>query len=202
MLVVVVGCAFAAGGSTLYLRSSFYTGVGQPVAQPVPFSHVHHVADVGLDCRYCHTGVETSAVAGIPSTEVCMTCHSQIFTNAPVLQPVRDSFASGVPIAWNQVNRVGDFVYFNHAIHVNNGVACVTCHGEVDHMPLMMRQNPMQMSWCLGCHRNPTPNLTPLDHVFDPEWKPSADIAALQIEIAAHQGINPATLTDCYVCHR
>lgn len=202
VLLAVVGTIFLGTGATFYLRSDFDTGVNHPVAQPVPFSHQHHVAGLGLDCRYCHTGVETSAVAGIPPTEVCMTCHSQIWTNAAVLAPVRDSFASGKPIAWTQVNHVADYVFFNHAIHVAKGVACVTCHGEVDRMPLMMRAHPMQMEWCLGCHRNPTPSLRPPADVFDPEWSPPQDIAAMQAALASHEKIDPSKMTDCYVCHR
>jgi hypothetical protein len=202
MLVVVVGVAFLGTGATFYLRSDFYTAVDHPIIQPVPFSHQHHVAGLGLDCRYCHTDVETSPVAGVPPTEVCMTCHSQIWTNAAVLAPVRQSFATGVPIQWNQVNRVPDYVYFNHAIHVNKGVACVTCHGQIDRMPLMMRAHPMQMEWCLNCHRDPTPNLRPPEAVFDPEWQAPQDIAALQALLVAHEKIDPATMTDCYVCHR
>jgi hypothetical protein len=202
-LGVVLGAIFVVVGGALWLRSSFVTDTGRPIAQVVPFSHAHHVGALGIDCRYCHTSVETSAFAGLPATEVCMTCHSQIWTNAAMLAPVRKSFASGQPLAWNRVNSVGDFVYFNHAIHVNKGVACVTCHGQVDRMPLMQRENPMQMEWCLGCHRNPAPNLRPKDAVFDPEWKPPmGDVAAMHQVLMNDYHIDPRRLTDCYVCHR
>lgn len=145
MVLAVVGTAVTSTAGALYLRSSFYTGVGRPVFQPVPFSHKHHVGGLGIDCRYCHTSVEKSAFAGLPATEVCMTCHSQIWTNAEMLAPVRDSLARGQPIHWRRVNVLPDFVFFNHAIHVNNGIGCVTCHGPIDKMPLTWRENPMQM---------------------------------------------------------
>ena len=137
-------------------------------AQPVPFSHAHHVGEVGLTCEYCHGAVRTSASAGMPSTEVCMTCHSQILADAPVLAPIRASFASGTPIVWNRVNQLPDYVYFNHAAHVNNGVGCVTCHGRVDEMPLMSQAAPLTMEWCLNCHRDPGPKSPARDRrVFD-----------------------------------
>lgn len=202
LLGLAVAVSFAATGAALGLRSSFVTDVGRPIGQPIPFSHAHHVGDVGLDCRYCHTGVETSAFAGIPATEVCMTCHSQLFADAPVLAPVRESFLTGVPIHWNRVNDLGDFAYFNHAIHVNKGVGCVTCHGPVDRMPLTWRAHPMQMSWCLSCHRDPAPNLRPKDAVFDPEWDPKAESGPLHRALMRDYGIDPARMTDCYVCHR
>jgi len=131
-----------------------------------------------------------------------MTCHSQLFTSAPMLAPVRESLASGKPIEWNRVNDLGDFVYFNHSIHIAKGVACVTCHGPVDEMRLTWRQNPMQMSWCLGCHRDPAPNLVPKSAVFDPDWTPPANMEALHTVLLRDRGINPDTMTDCYVCHR
>ena len=198
----IAGAIILIGGTTLFIRSSFYTETGRPIAQPVPFSHEHHAGSLGIDCRYCHTSVETSAFAGLPSTEVCMTCHSQLWTNAAMLAPVRQSLAKGQPIHWTRVNNVGDFVYFNHAIHVNKGVACITCHGPVNHMPLTWREEPMQMEWCLGCHRNPAPNLSPKEAVFNPDWKPAKEVSALHQAMLANYGIKPDRLTDCYVCHR
>jgi hypothetical protein len=193
---------FAATGGTLILRSAAYTGVGMPVTQPVPFSHAHHVGDLGIDCRYCHTSVETSADAGLPATSVCMTCHSEIWTHAAMLAPIRQSLATGRPIAWNRVYDLPDFVFFDHSIHVAKGVACVTCHGPIDRMPLTRLANPMQMSWCLGCHRDPAPNIRPREAVFDPEWTPPADVAALHQKLFHDYGIDPTKMTDCYVCHR
>jgi hypothetical protein len=200
--IVVAGGVLAVISSALFARSSFFTETDRPVTQPVPFSHQHHVGDLGLDCRYCHTGVETSPVAGVPATEVCMTCHSQIWTNAAVLAPVRDSMKTGTPLDWQRVNAVGDFVYFNHAIHVNKGVGCTTCHGAIDEMPLTMRAHPMQMEWCLGCHRNPEASLRPDTAIFDPDWKPAGDIAAMRAVLMEQHDIKVDTMTDCYVCHR
>ncbi len=194
VLITVMGTAF--------LRSGFLTGIGQAVAQPVPFSHKHHVGQLGLDCRYCHNGVETSAAAGLPATEVCMTCHSQLFTNAAMLAPVRASLASGKPLHWQRVNSVPDFVYFNHAIHIAKGVACETCHGDVDEMPLMARAEPLSMEWCLGCHRDPAPNLRPPQDVFLMHWRPPPDIADIRRRLITMLDIRPETMTDCYVCHR
>jgi hypothetical protein len=195
--------ALAAAGIGVALpRSDFVTGVGEAVAQPVPFSHKHHVGELGIDCRYCHTGVETSASAGLPATEVCMTCHSQLYTNAAMLAPVRRSLASGEPLHWRRVNSVADFVYFNHSIHVAKGVACETCHGEVDDMPLMEKAHTLSMEWCLGCHRDPEPNLRPPQDVFLLHWKPPDDIGDIRRKLIGLLDIHPQTMTDCYVCHR
>jgi hypothetical protein len=182
--------------------SDYSTDVAMAQLQPVPFSHKHHVEGLGLDCRYCHTSVETSANAGIPPIETCMTCHSQIWTNAAVLAPIRKAFADGVPIQWNRVNYLPDYVYFNHSIHIAKGVACTTCHGPVGDMPLMYRAHSLDMSWCLDCHRNPAPNLRPQAAVFDPNWKRSASTPSGADLMKAYH-IHPALmLTDCSVCHR
>jgi len=147
-----------------------YAGVRKP--QPAPFSHQHHVTGLGIDCRYCHTSVETSSFAGIPSTKTCMNCHSQIWTNAQLLEPVRASYRSGESLRWTRVNQLPDFVFFNHSIHVTKGVGCNTCHGPVDLMPLMYQQESLQMEWCLGCHRDPGKNLRPRDQVFNMRYQP------------------------------
>ena len=147
-----------------------YAGVRKP--QPAPFSHQHHVTGLGIDCRYCHTSVETSSFAGIPSTKTCMNCHSQIWTNAQLLEPVRASYRSGESLQWIRVNQLPDFVFFNHSIHVTKGVGCNTCHGPVDLMPLMYQQESLQMEWCLGCHRDPGKNLRPRDQVFNMRYQP------------------------------
>ncbi|MGH9831271.1 MAG: cytochrome c3 family protein, partial [Blastocatellia bacterium] len=143
--------------------------------QPVMFSHKHHVGDDGIDCRYCHTSVETSAFAGIPPTKTCMNCHRQIWANSPMLQPVRDSFRTGQPLKWTRVHDLPDFVYFNHSIHVNKGVGCSTCHGQVDKMSLTYQVNSLYMQWCLQCHRNPELYVRPKDKVFDMKWPADAD---------------------------
>ncbi|HWL69544.1 MAG TPA: cytochrome c3 family protein [Geminicoccus sp.] len=204
--VLIAGLAVLAGGLFLggYAESGYMTMVGWVRDQPVPFSHEHHVGGLGIDCRYCHTGVETSAQAGLPPTHVCMNCHSQIWAGAPMLEPVRQSLATGRPIPWQRVARVPDYVYFNHAIHIDRGVPCVTCHGRVDRMPLLARARPFQMSWCLDCHRDPAPNLRPPDQVTRMDWSdwdPKAHEAYGQAMVKAH-GIEPAKLDDCNVCHR
>jgi hypothetical protein len=183
-------------------RSSWDTLVDRAVAQPVPFSHQHHVAGLGLDCRYCHTGVEVSPYAGIPPTETCMTCHSQLWTEAEVLRPVRESYATGVPIPWVRVHDLPDYAYFNHAVHVNNGVGCVECHGRVDTMPLTWAAEPLQMQWCLDCHRDPARRLRPLDAITAMEWEPEGDPALLATQLMLAYDVHPDKLTDCYVCHR
>ncbi|MEX2615241.1 MAG: cytochrome c3 family protein [Alphaproteobacteria bacterium] len=188
--------------ATLAPRSGFYTNTAQAREQPVPFSHAHHVGGLGIDCRYCHNSVEVSAFAGLPATGVCMTCHSQIWTNAAMLAPVRDSLATGQPLEWKRVNSVPDFVYFNHAIHLKTGVACVTCHGQVDDMPLMVREHPLTMDWCLDCHRDPAPRLRPPSSVFDMRWKPPRNLEAIQAALMTTNDIRREKMMDCYACHR
>lgn len=142
------------GGSQL-TRSPANTKVGMPLDQPVPFSHKHHVKELGIDCRYCHTTVETQANASVPATEVCMSCHSQIWTNSPYLEPVRQSWETDTPIKWRKVNAVPDFVYFDHSIHIDRGISCNTCHGAVQEMHITWKGQPLHMAWCLDCHKNP-----------------------------------------------
>ena len=185
--------------STL-LRSAYATGQGVIQKQPVPFSHDHHVAGLGIDCRYCHTTVEKSAFAGIPPTETCMNCHRQIWTNADLLEPVRESYRSGTPIVWNRVNDLPDYVYFNHAIHVAKGVGCVECHGQVDEMPLMRQTASLQMEWCLDCHRDPGKRLRPREEVFNMKWRRPADFEAMQARLVREYDVK--SLTSCSVCHR
>jgi hypothetical protein len=157
-------------------RSPWVTRQGQRPDQPVPFSHKHHVEGLGLQCQYCHTSVEKSSYAGIPPTKTCMNCHSQIWTNAQLLEPVRQSWATGASIQWIKVHDLPDFVYFNHEIHVNKGIGCASCHGRVDEMPLMYEQNSLQMEWCLNCHRDPGKNLRPTSEVYNMAWAgPSTD---------------------------
>ena len=187
-----------------YPQSSYATLVGWVIDQPVPFSHQHHAGGLGIDCRYCHDGVETGAHAGLPATEVCMTCHSQLWTGAAMLAPVRESLANGLPLRWNRVARLPDYVYFDHSIHVSRGVACVECHGRVDLMPLMSRAEPFQMGWCLDCHRDPAPHLRPVEEVTRMDWSDwtAARAAAYGARAAALHHIEPARLDDCSVCHR
>jgi hypothetical protein len=197
------------------------TEAGVIRVQPVPFSHQHHVGDVGIDCRYCHTSVETSAFAGIPSTSVCMNCHSWLFSDQPILEPVRRSFRLQQPLQWTRVHDLGDFANFDHSIHIHKGVGCVTCHGQVDRMPLMWRDSSLLMEWCLECHRNPTPNLRPREFVFRTETLEQLartdefrlylqrhfpqldardpDLRRLREELAARYSIRSET--DCSNCH-
>lgn len=174
-----------------------------PVEQPIPFSHQHHVRDDGLDCRYCHTSVETSAFAGIPPLETCMTCHSQLFANAPILEPLRRAYAGGAALQWNRVHDLPDFVYFDHSIHVAKGVGCTTCHGRIDHMPLTRRVASLYMQWCIDCHRAPERYLRPRDRVFDVDWQPPPDQLARGAELRRLYGLRTTReLTDCSTCHR
>jgi Cytochrome c7 and related cytochrome c len=169
--------------------------------QPVPFSHKHHVSGLGLDCRYCHTTVEISQNAGIPPTETCMTCHSQIWTNAAILAPVRQSLADRKPLRWTRVYTLPDYVYFDHSIHIAKGVGCTECHGPIGDMALTWKATTLYMSWCLECHRNPAPRLRPRDQVFNPHWQRAADTPSGE-ELLATYHIHPETLADCGVCHR
>jgi hypothetical protein len=184
------------------MRSAYITNQGITLAQPVPFSHEHHVGGLGIDCRYCHFGVERSAVAGVPPTHTCMTCHSQLYTQAEMLEPIRRSLADNRPISWNKVNRLPDYVYFDHSIHVAKGVGCTTCHGPVSQMPLMRAGAPLTMGWCLDCHRDPAPNLRPAAAVFDPEWTPPANQLEQGNALLTQYHIDNHHLTDCSVCHR
>jgi hypothetical protein len=197
----LAGAVTLAGAGWVLPQVSYYTGVGYAQPQPVPFSHEHHVGGLGIDCRYCHTSAEVSANAGFPPTHTCMSCHSQIWTNAEMLAPVRRSLMEGEPIRWNRVNKLPDYVFFNHSIHVTKGVGCVTCHGPIDRMPLTWKGASLQMSWCLDCHRDPAPNLRPVEEVFNPTWKRTDETPPGE-QLLAEYDIHPATLSDCSVCHR
>src|SRR5215472_8457197 len=183
--------------------SAYATGAYEPIEQPVQFSHKHHVSDDGIDCRYCHTSVETSAFAGIPPTKTCMNCHSQLFVNSPYLEPVRDSWRTGKPISWRRVHNLPDFVYFDHSIHVNKGVGCSTCHGRVDQMPLTWQVATLQMRWCLDCHRNPESYVRPKDKVFDMSYEAPPDQEQLGQRLMKEYDIrSTAVLISCDTCHR
>jgi Cytochrome c7 and related cytochrome c len=181
-------------------RSSYVTEAGVARSQPVQFSHKHHVSDDGIDCRYCHTSVEESSFAGIPSTKICMNCHTQIWAESPILAPVRESFRTGRSLAWTRVHNLPGFVYFDHSIHVHKGVGCVTCHGRVDQMPLMWRENTLYMEWCLECHRNPERFVRPREQVFNMDWQPPSNQIALGQKLVEQYKIE--SLTSCSVCHR
>jgi hypothetical protein len=184
------------------MQSSYVTGQNITLNQPVPFSHAHHVGGLGLDCRYCHSAVERSATAGVPPTHTCMTCHSQLYTQAEMLEPIRRSLADNKPVAWNKVNRLPDYVYFDHSIHIAKGVGCTTCHGPVGEMPLMRAGAPLTMGWCLDCHRDPAPRLRPASAVFDPQWTPPDNQSEQGKALLTYYHIDNSHLTDCSVCHR
>lgn len=183
-------------------RGAYVTDVDVALDQPVPFSHEHHVAGLGLDCRYCHTSVEDSSVAGIPSTKTCMTCHSQIWTNAEMLAPVRESWATGRPIRWTRVHDLPDYAYFDHSIHVAKGVGCNTCHGAVDRMPLTYKSQSLQMQWCLDCHRAPEKFLRPRDEVFNMGFQHPANQLEVGKQLVEKYHVNVNQLSNCYICHR
>jgi hypothetical protein len=188
---------------TLLFRSPFAIRVNDPIEQPVPFSHKHHVVDDGIDCRYCHQSVEASSFADLPPMETCMTCHSQIWNQSPMLEPVRESFRTGQPIQWNRVNDLPDYVYFNHSIHIAKGIGCETCHGRVDQMPLTWKANTLYMEWCLNCHRHPEQYVRPKDQVFTMGYKPAIGQAILGPQLVKEYNIqSPSRLDDCYICHR
>jgi hypothetical protein len=200
ILVTVCAVGFALVAAGMIARSPYETRQGVPREQPVPFSHEHHVAGLGLDCRYCHTTVETSSFANIPATKICMNCHSELWAASPTLAPVRESYRSGRSIAWTRVHDLPGFVYFNHSIHVQKGVGCATCHGRVDQMPLMWQEASLRMEWCLNCHRNPERYLRPRDKVFDMSYQAPPDQVALGTQLMKQYHIE--RLTSCSTCHR
>lgn len=205
------------------VRSPDFTGETVTVQQPIPFSHHHHVSDAGIDCRYCHQSVETSAVAGIPSTQVCMNCHRELWKDSDVLQPVRVSYERDEPLTWNRVNDLPDYVYFDHSIHISKGIGCYSCHGDVSRMPLLLQARSLTMMWCLDCHRNPEAHVRPKSLIYHteplqdligkPEFQtavddqlpqapaPEADrLQQLRRSLAADYHLH--SKTDCYTCHR
>ena len=208
--------AFALWACIQMQRSPYVTYAGVVRPQPAPFSHQHHVAALGIDCRYCHTSVETSSFAGIPPTKTCMNCHSQIWTSAPLLEPVRESYQSGRSLVWNRVNDLPDFVYFDHSIHINKGVGCNTCHGPVDRMPLMFNYASLQMEWCIECHRAPEKNLRPRQQVFNMRYQqPTRDLpvvvdgSAYTDQLSLGKALvqkyhlrSVLDITSCSTCHR
>ena len=203
LLAAVAGGASAIWAGMVFTQSSYGTGAGLVADQPVPFSHQHHVGDLGIDCRYCHTSVEQSSVAGIPPTKICMNCHSQMWVQSPMLQPVRESYARGEPIHWNRVYNTPGFVYFSHDIHVQKGVGCTSCHGRIDHMPLTSQGPSLLMKWCLDCHRDPARQIRPREHVFDMDYQPPGNQRELGEKLVEEYHIRDSKfLTSCSVCHR
>ncbi len=195
------GLFLVAGGIGLLLlmsRSSYATGEGIVLQQPIPFSHDHHTAALGISCVYCHWGAEESAFAGVPPTATCMNCHNLIWNQSPMLAQVRESYRTGQRIEWQRVHDLPDYVYFNHAIHVSKGVGCESCHGRVDKMPLIMQAESLQMEWCLDCHRNPEEQVRPLSAIYAMGWKPTDPEQGARL-VAEHEINSKVT---CSTCHR
>jgi hypothetical protein len=202
IMALFLGPVSAVGVAYFMWASPYATDQYVTRAQPVPFSHAHHVGDLGLDCRMCHAGVERAAFAGLPSTHVCMTCHSRIWTNADMLSPIRESQAAGKPLHWQRVNRLPDYVFFDHSIHVAKGIGCSTCHGPVQTMALMRQEQPLTMGWCLECHRHPERYIRPKDRVFDTSWTTPPDQIAEGHSLMAQYLVRTEHLIDCSTCHR
>lgn len=201
----IIGGAFVAMTvvmvTHLVIKSPYQTDVNVVKSQPVPFSHDHHVAGLGIECRYCHTSVEESAYAGIPPTYTCMSCHSKIWVDSPMLAPVRESLALDRPIEWNKIHDLPDYTYFNHAIHVNKGVGCASCHGRVDEMPLMRKDQTMSMGWCLECHRNPEQHLRPKDQIYNLAWSVDSEQETVKefVQREAEPGTYEFMTSDDYI---
>lgn len=193
-LVVLVWAA------DLWTKSSYMTGQNVVLNQPVPFSHDHHTAGLGIDCRYCHTSVEESAFAGVPPTATCMNCHNIMWNDSDMLAPIRESYRTGEAIRWKRVHDLPDFVYFNHAIHLKKGIGCESCHGRVDQMPLIHQANSLQMRWCLDCHRDPAPYIRPREEIFTMGWTPEEDRGELAARLIEEYDVQPGIY--CSVCHR
>jgi hypothetical protein len=196
-LLVIAGCA----AWWLWPQTDYSTHVRTVLEQPVAFSHQHHVAGLGVDCRFCHTSVEVSASAGLPPTYTCMTCHSQIWTNAALLAPVRASLANHKPLVWHRVTDLPDYVYFNHSIHIAKGVGCQSCHGAIESMALTYKAKPLTMDFCLVCHRDPGPNLRPRSALFDTQWRRTPNTPT-PAQLMALYHVPDRNLTDCSLCHR
>jgi hypothetical protein len=199
LAVVILG---ALGGALFELiaDSRYATRQGDAREQPIPFSHTHHVGSMGIECRYCHTGVENSQHAEVPPTKTCMNCHSQIWINSSTLEPVRESYRTNQSIKWTKVHDLPDYVYFNHSIHVKKGVGCETCHGRVDKMPLMYQGPSLQMRWCLDCHRNPEKYVRPREFITKMGYEPEESQATLGPKLVKEYNIQK--LETCWTCHR
>jgi len=214
LLVLVVGGA----GGALYMPVLFGFGasprtlyVGYAPEQPVAYSHALHAGKLGIDCRYCHIGVEKGPHATLPATQTCMNCHSSIKTDSPNLLRVRESWATGKPVNWVRVHDLPDYVYFNHSAHVNRGVGCASCHGRIDEMDVVQQAQPLSMGWCLDCHRNPEKNLRPLNEItnmaYKPEVRPDETLVAAQLRVGNElkqqfHTRDKTYMTSCSTCHR
>ncbi|MEO6785675.1 MAG: cytochrome c3 family protein [Chthoniobacteraceae bacterium] len=207
--LVLVALAAGAFGAVWYYWTPKYTRTGYQPAQPIPFSHKIHAGQLQMDCRYCHSFVETAAHSNIPTAQVCMSCHSQVQKDSPKLEPLRKAWATGEPVQWVQIHKLPDYVYFNHSVHINRGVSCVSCHGRVDQMEEVYHAQSFAMKFCLDCHRAPENHLRPLDKITDLAWvapqKGKETVQQAQInlgtELKQQRGVNPA-VNNCAGCHR
>jgi hypothetical protein len=203
LLGIPVLLAVLIGLVVWWLHSSTFNLVGVAIPQPVPFPHSFHVGVVGISCRYCHETVDQTSFAGMPPTQTCMSCHSQVATDSALLAPVRESWETGVPVQWNRVNNVPDFVYFDHHIHVNKGIGCETCHGRVDQMSTAVKSETFYMAWCLDCHRDPEKYIRPIENVYDMGYEPAEDQKVIGEQLVQEYDIlPPEQLMDCSICHR
>ncbi len=183
-----------------YYFSPWYTDVGYQPTQPVPFSHKLHADDLGLDCRYCHSSIEFSPKANVPSTQTCMNCHELILTESERLLPIRESWAKNEPVKWVRIHKLPDYVYFDHSVHLEVGIGCASCHGNIHQMEKVTQRKPLSMSWCLDCHRNPDNHLRPRVELTNMNWVPPADQADFAARIKKEKNIG--IKEDCSVCHR
>jgi hypothetical protein len=195
--LVVLGAVGGICALFIFVRTPWRRKEFEALDQPVAFDHRHHTQDDGIDCRYCHTTVEKAATAGVPSTDVCMGCHNQVWNQSPILEPVRHSYFSRMPLRYNRVYDLPDFVYFDHSVHVNHGVGCASCHGRVDQMARVYQVPSLTMEWCLDCHRAPEKRLRPVDQVTNMRYRPDEDRS---VDIAAQ--LHVQSLTNCSTCHR
>jgi hypothetical protein len=209
-LMIIIGAVLIGSGVTAgcwYYFTNKYTNVGYMPVQPVAFSHAIHANQLGMDCRYCHNGVEKSWYSNIPASSVCMNCHSVVLKDDPKLAVVRDSYQTGKPIPWVQIHKLPDYVYFNHSVHVNRGISCVECHGNINHMDEVYQAKPLGMAFCLDCHRDPAAHLRPPEKITDLDWKWSADpLQAVEMQKLNGQKFahdwKVESMQNCSACHR
>ena len=198
--VILIKTAVIAGFT--YYATPKYTRVGYAPTLPVAFSHALHSGQLEIDCRYCHTNVDRSEHSTGPATEVCMSCHSMVRKDDPILAPVRESYASGEPIPWVRIHKTPDYVYFNHAVHVNRGISCVECHGRVDQMKVVHHDKPLSMGFCLECHRNPEEYIRPPEEVYNLDWErpETEEFKETAVGFVHDWKVNPPQ--SCSGCHR
>jgi hypothetical protein len=202
---IIIGVTFtliAITSIVTYYFTPKYTRAGYQPTQPVAFSHKLHSGQLEIDCRFCHNHVDESGHANIPSSSTCMSCHSIVKKDSPALAPIRESYETGNPVPWVKIHQVPDYVYFNHSIHVNRGISCVECHGQINEMEVVHHDKPLSMSFCLDCHRNPEEKIRPLDKVYDLNWKAASEEEQLKMgtTLVHDWKVNPPT--SCSGCHR